>query len=109
MGTVCRWDAERRITARRLPAARGCFDDSDVRKVLRSSLDAGRWRFVVCRVSSPGQEADLAWQVQEALSPQRELVWDLPAIVHTLSGRLYGLRCCEKEAGGADLMTGGDR
>ena len=34
---------------------------------------------------------------QESLSPQQEMVEDLLAIVHTFSGRLYGLRKYKKE------------
>ncbi|SCF33740.1 Predicted site-specific integrase-resolvase [Micromonospora viridifaciens] len=173
---------------RRLPSGQRYFDDSDVRRVLQPGFDAARRRVVVyCRVSSPGQKADLASQVaamrqfclarglavdewvsevgggmdlrrgkflalmdavdrgevatlvvahkdrlarfsfdilehvahrggceivvanQESLSPQRELVEDLLAIVHAISGRLDGLRRHEKELTGADLTAGAGR
>ncbi|MBM0230226.1 IS607 family transposase [Micromonospora sicca] len=65
VGTVRRWEAEGRISVRRLPSGQRYFDDSDVRKVLQPGLDADRRRVVVyCRVSSPGQKADLASQVE---------------------------------------------
>ena len=44
---------------------------------------------------------------QAALSPQQELVEDLLTIVHTFSGRLYGLRRYEKTL--RDELTGGTR
>ena len=40
---------------------------------------------------------------QESLSPQQEMVQDLLAIVHTFSGRLYGLRRYEKSLKSDDL------
>ncbi|MEV0808902.1 IS607 family transposase [Micromonospora sp. NPDC050200] len=64
VSTVRRWEAEGRITARRLPSGQRYFDDSDVRGVLLPGFDAGRRKVVVyCRVSSPGQKSDLASQV----------------------------------------------
>ncbi|MFE9691134.1 IS607 family transposase [Micromonospora sp. NPDC005806] len=64
VSTVRRWEAEGRITARRLPSGQRYFDDSDVRTVLQPGFDAARRKVVVyCRVSSSGQEADLAMQV----------------------------------------------
>jgi putative resolvase len=64
VGTVRRWEAEGRITARRLPSGQRYFDDSDVRIVLQPGFEAGRRKVVVyCRVSLPGQKDDLAWQV----------------------------------------------
>jgi putative resolvase len=186
VSTVRRWEAEGRISTRRLPSGQRYFDDSDVRKVLQPSFDAGRRKVVVyCRVSSPGQKADLAVQVasmqqfclarglavdewvsevgggmdlrrkkflalmdavdrgevgtlvvahhdrlarfgfdflehmaarggceivvagQEVLSPRRELVEDLLAVVRTFSCRLDGLRRFERELEGADLMAEG--
>ncbi|MEU8261222.1 IS607 family transposase [Micromonospora sp. NPDC048999] len=189
VSTVRRWEAEGRIVARRLPSSgQRYFDDTDVRKVLQPGFDVARRKVVVyCRVSSPGQKADLASQVsamqqfclarglavdewvsevgggmdqsrekflalmdaidrgevatlvvahkdrlarfgfdflehvaarggceiivanQEALSPRRELVEDLLAIVGTFSGRLYGLRRYEKELNGVDLASGDGR
>ncbi|MCY4521160.1 MAG: IS607 family transposase [Caldilineaceae bacterium] len=38
---------------------------------------------------------------QESLSPPEEMVEDLMAIVHTFSGRLYGLRSYQKQLGEA--------
>jgi len=46
---------------------------------------------------------------QEAMSPQRELVEDLLAVVDTFSCRLSGLRRFGKELEGADLAAGDDR
>ncbi|MFU8870422.1 IS607 family transposase [Micromonospora sp. SL4-19] len=64
VSTVRRWEAEIRITARRLPSGQRHFDDSDVRGVLQPGFDAGQRKVVVyCRVSSSGQKADLASQV----------------------------------------------
>ncbi|MFU8853713.1 IS607 family transposase [Micromonospora sp. SL1-18] len=64
VSTVRRWEAEGRITARRLPSGQRYFDDSDVREVLQPGFDAARRRVVVyCRVSSLGRKADLASQV----------------------------------------------
>jgi predicted site-specific integrase-resolvase len=64
VSTVRRWEAESRITARRLPSGQRYFDDSDVRSVLQPGFDADRRKVVVyCRVSSPGQKVDLASQV----------------------------------------------
>jgi putative resolvase len=65
VSTVRRWEAEGRITARRLPSGQRYFDDSDVRKVLQPGFGDGDQRRVAvyCRVSSAGQKADLASQV----------------------------------------------
>ncbi|MET7965508.1 IS607 family transposase [Micromonospora sp. NPDC005305] len=64
VSTVRRWEAEGRISARRLPSGQRYFDDSDVRRVLQPGFDADRRKVVVyCRVSSPGQKVDLALQV----------------------------------------------
>ncbi|WP_346535029.1 IS607 family transposase [Micromonospora sp. DPT] len=65
VSTVRRWEAEGRITVRRLPSGQRYFDDSDVRKVMQPGFDTTRRKVVVyCRVSSPGQKADLASQVE---------------------------------------------
>jgi len=62
--TVRRWEREGRIQARRSPTGQRYFDDSDVRKVLRPGFDeSARKTVVYCRVSSPGQQPDLASQV----------------------------------------------
>jgi putative resolvase len=64
VSTVCRWESEGRITARRTPSGQRYFDDIDVRQVLQPGFDAETRRTVVyCRVSSPGQKDDLASQV----------------------------------------------
>src|SRR3954471_5334123 len=64
VSTVRRWEAEGRITARRLTSGQRYFDDSDVRRGLQPGFDAVRRKVVVyCRVSSPGQKSDLALQV----------------------------------------------
>lgn len=44
---------------------------------------------------------------QESLSPQEEMIQDLLAVVHTFSGRLYGLHRYEKTL--KDELTGGGR
>lgn len=49
---------------------------------------------------------DLLVANQESLSPQREMVADLLAVVHTFSGRLHGLRRCAEQLKTGDL-TGG--
>jgi predicted site-specific integrase-resolvase len=174
-GTVRRWEAEGRLTAKRTTSGQRYFDEADVRAALNIDLpDLPRRRVVYCRVSSPGQKDDLTSQVTameqfclargagvdewvseigggmnlrrekflavmdavergevaelviahkdrlarfgfdylehvaarhdcvitivnvEALSPEREMVEDLLAIVHTFSCRLYGLRRYEK-------------
>ncbi|MCW3818527.1 IS607 family transposase [Micromonospora sp. DR5-3] len=64
VSTVRRWEAEGRITARRLPSGQRSYDNSDVRRVLQPGFNAGRRKVVVyCRVPSPGQKADLASQM----------------------------------------------
>ncbi|MER5337570.1 IS607 family transposase [Micromonospora sp. NPDC002717] len=64
VSTVRRWEAEGRITARRLPSGQRYFDDSDVRRVLQPGFAVDRRKVVVyCRVSSSGQKSDLASQV----------------------------------------------
>ncbi|MFI6262043.1 IS607 family transposase [Micromonospora sp. NPDC051006] len=186
VSTVRRWEVEGRISPRRTPTGQRYFDDTDVRRVLQPGFDESARRTVVyCRVSSPGQKADLALQVaameqfcrarglavdewvsevgggmdlrrkkflaimdgvdrgevstlvvahedrlvrfgydylehvaarngceilvanQESLSPRQELVEDMLAIVHSFSGRLYGLRRYEKTL--KDELRGGDQ
>ncbi len=62
--TVRRWEREGRIQVRRTPTGQRYFDDSDVRKVLQPGFNESARKIVVyCRVSSPGQKADLTSQV----------------------------------------------
>ena len=75
-GTVRRWEAEGRLTAKRTTSGQRYFDEADVRAALNIDLpDLPRRRVVYCRVSSPGQKDDLTLQVtaMELLStrPQR--------------------------------------
>lgn len=63
--TVCRWEREGRIVVRRTASGQRYFTDADVRKVLQPGLvESARKTVVYCRVSSPGQRDDLAWQVR---------------------------------------------
>jgi predicted site-specific integrase-resolvase len=64
VSTVRRWESEGRIAVKRTTSGQRYFDDSDVRAVLQPGFDAAARRTVVyCRVSSPGQQDDLASQI----------------------------------------------
>lgn len=60
--TVRRWEAEGKLSAKRLPSGQRYFDESDV-KALMGGAPARRDVVVYCRVSSAGQKDDLASQV----------------------------------------------
>lgn len=61
--TVRRWESEGRLTAKRTTSGQRYFDESDVRAALGLAAHGHRSTVVYCRVSSPGQEDDLASQV----------------------------------------------
>ncbi|MET8352278.1 MULTISPECIES: IS607 family transposase [unclassified Micromonospora] len=77
--TVRRWEAEGKITVRRSPSGQRYFDESDVAAVLAPGFARDDRKIVVyCRVSSAGQRADLACQVEamEAFCLARGLAVD---------------------------------
>jgi putative resolvase len=97
--TVRRWKSKGRIVARRTASGQRYFIDTDVRRVLQPSFEeSARKTVMYCQVSSPGQKDDLASQME---------AMELLAIVHTFSGRLHGLRRCEKTL--KDELAGGSR
>ncbi|MFG3302204.1 recombinase family protein [Micromonospora chersina] len=105
VSTARRWEADGRISARRLPSGQRYFGDSDVRGAaagLRFGFD-----FLEHVAARGGCEIVVA--NQESLSPQQELVEDLLAVVPTFSCRLDALRRYEDEFKGADLAMEGDR
>lgn len=62
--TVRRWEREGRIVAKRTPTGQRYFDEFDVLKFFKPGFDeTARKTVVYCRVSSPSQKDDLAFQV----------------------------------------------
>lgn len=61
--TVRRWEKEGKLQAKRLPSGHRYFDESDVRALMGIAPEK-KDTVVYCRVSSAGQEDDLASQVR---------------------------------------------
>ena len=61
--TIRRWEAEGKITSKRLPSGHRYFDDSDLRAVMGVKAEH-RVTVVYCRVSSKGQKPDLDRQLE---------------------------------------------
>jgi putative resolvase len=77
--TVRRWESEGKLSARRSPSGQRYFDETDVTAVLTPGFTRDDRKIVVyCRVSSAGQRADLASQVEamEAFCLARGLAID---------------------------------
>jgi len=62
-GTIRRWEAEGKLSVKRLPSGQRYFDESDVRLV-QGRAPAKKLCIVYCRVSGPAQKDDLASQVK---------------------------------------------
>ena len=61
--TIRRWEAEGKITSKRLPSGHRYFDDSDLRAVMGVKAEH-RVTVVYCRVSCKGQKPDLDRQLE---------------------------------------------
>ena len=61
--TIRRWEAEGKITSKRLPSGHRYFDDSDLRAVMGVKAEQ-RVTVVYCRVSCKGQKPDLDRQLE---------------------------------------------
>ena len=61
--TIRRWEAEGKISSKRLPSGHRYYDDADLQTVLGVKPER-RLTVVYCRVSSRGQKADLQRQLE---------------------------------------------